>query len=278
MFGSLVLVFSTQHEGGALVLRHHGKEWMFDSAQAVKKASSTIGFIAFFSDVEHEVSRVTAGYRFTLTYNLYYDDLSPTTSDSLGASSNAATLASFKAAFSDLLLNREFLPSGGLVGIALEHAYPVDESNNLKHIPSILKGSDAMVWRACDDLDLEPEIFVVYGEPGEHNWRFLMDRVDGWDTSYVGGGFIELLTEWEGAILIEELERVHGVGWDDTKDVTPVSWVVAPEATRTRVKTHYTAYGNEASVGCTYGEGCMIVDVPALEVREARAEMASSTD
>ena len=32
MFGSLVVVFPTRHEGGALQLRHKGQEWTFDSA------------------------------------------------------------------------------------------------------------------------------------------------------------------------------------------------------------------------------------------------------
>ena len=30
MFGSLVIVFPTRHEGGALFLRHRGHEWVFD--------------------------------------------------------------------------------------------------------------------------------------------------------------------------------------------------------------------------------------------------------
>jgi hypothetical protein len=35
MFGSLVIVFPTPHEGGALLLRHRGQEWIFDSDQAL---------------------------------------------------------------------------------------------------------------------------------------------------------------------------------------------------------------------------------------------------
>src|SRR5712692_10045677 len=75
MFGSLVVVFPTPHEGGALFLRHLGHEWYFDSAQALAAADQpTIGYVAFFSDVEHEVAHVTSGNRITLTYNLYFDD------------------------------------------------------------------------------------------------------------------------------------------------------------------------------------------------------------
>ncbi|TFY80808.1 hypothetical protein EWM64_g3206 [Hericium alpestre] len=275
MFGSLVLVFPTQHEGGALILRHRGEEWTFDSAQVVKdQPSPTIGFIAFFSDVEHQVSRVTAGYRFTLTYNLYYDDASPTASNSLDASSSGANLASFKTAFSNLLRNREFLPSGGLVGFALEHAYPVEKS--LEHVPSILKGSDAMVWRACTDLGIQPKIYLVYGEQHEDAWRVLVDRVCEGHTAF-DGGYAEMLTFREGAIPFEIIEEKYFPKWYRER-LQPVSWVLAPKATHTKVKTHYATYGNEPSTSYTYGEGCIIVTVPTLEEREERLYMKSDAD
>ena len=78
MFGSLVIVFPTPHEGGALHLRHRGHEWIFDSGQALTaKSQSSIGYVAFFSDIEHEVAPVTSGHRITLTYNLFFDDGGP---------------------------------------------------------------------------------------------------------------------------------------------------------------------------------------------------------
>ncbi len=74
MFGSLVVVFPTPHEGGTLVLRHHGKEWTFDSGKILANAPNCVAYVAFFSDVEHEVSPVASGHRVTVTYNLYWDD------------------------------------------------------------------------------------------------------------------------------------------------------------------------------------------------------------
>ena len=74
MFGSLAIVFPIPHGGGALFLRHRGHEWIFDSGRelaAVREPS--IGYVAFFSDVEHEVRHVKSGHRVTLTYNLYFD-------------------------------------------------------------------------------------------------------------------------------------------------------------------------------------------------------------
>ena len=80
MFGSLVVVFPTFHEGGALLLRHHGHEWIFDSGQVLAGAANdqpSISYVAFFSDIEREVAPVTSGHRVTLTYNLYFDDGGP---------------------------------------------------------------------------------------------------------------------------------------------------------------------------------------------------------
>jgi hypothetical protein len=75
MFGSLVIVFPTPHEGGTLLLRHRGREWTFDSGHALSnKEEPSIGYVAFFSDIEHEVAPVISGRRITLTYNLYFED------------------------------------------------------------------------------------------------------------------------------------------------------------------------------------------------------------
>ncbi|KAF8635477.1 hypothetical protein AX14_010508 [Amanita brunnescens Koide BX004] len=79
MFGSLVVFFPTTYEGGSLVMRPKGEEWSFDAAKALAgcKEDSHVAYVALYSDVEHEVSTVTSGYRVTVTYNLYFDDNFP---------------------------------------------------------------------------------------------------------------------------------------------------------------------------------------------------------
>jgi hypothetical protein len=64
MFGSLVIVFPTQHEGGSLKFRHGGREWTFDSAAMVKRQKDPT-IAAFYCDIEHEVTPVTSGHRIT---------------------------------------------------------------------------------------------------------------------------------------------------------------------------------------------------------------------
>lgn len=75
MFGSLVVFFPTSYEGGSLIMRRNGEEWSFDAARELTKCEEPhIAYVALYSDVEHEVSTVTSGYRVTVTYNLYFDD------------------------------------------------------------------------------------------------------------------------------------------------------------------------------------------------------------
>ncbi|TFY74627.1 hypothetical protein EWM64_g9383 [Hericium alpestre] len=257
MFGSLVLVYPTEHEGGALVLRHRGEEWTFDSAQAVKnQATTSIGYVAFFSDVEHEVSHVQAGYRVTLTFNVYYDDVGavevpPTT---------VANHTSIKTEMEALLRDPTFLPSGGLLGFGLQHVYPIEKT--LNHVHKVLKGSDAVVWRVCSELSAEPKIYLVYGNPKDDYYRVIIDKVVK-ENDALEDGFIYRLLEDKRAIMVEDF--IHGA---KAKNVTPVTWVMTPEATRTKVKTPFIAYGNEAWLACTYGEACIIASVPAFEIRQ----------
>jgi hypothetical protein len=156
MFGSLVIVFPTPHEGGALLLRHHGQEWAFESGQGLAVAhEQSIGYVAFFRDVEHQVAQVTSGHRVTLTYNLYYDDGGRAISSG-GATSKHLSLPpavnknAFCKPFQALLEDPEFLPYGGTLVFDMRHVYPIpnatDHPNPLGPIYGALKGSDAVVY------------------------------------------------------------------------------------------------------------------------------------
>ncbi|KAF8351737.1 hypothetical protein F5887DRAFT_1277540 [Amanita rubescens] len=75
MFGSLVIFFPTAHEGGSLLMRKNGVEWSFDSSKVLADdGGPRLGYVALYSDVEHEVAVVTSGHRITITYNLYFDN------------------------------------------------------------------------------------------------------------------------------------------------------------------------------------------------------------
>ncbi|KAF8479492.1 hypothetical protein DFH94DRAFT_845117, partial [Russula ochroleuca] len=126
MFGSLVIVFPTPHEGRTLLLRNRGQEWIFDSDQApAAKCQPSIGYVAFFSDVEHEVAPVTSGHRITLTYTLYFDDGGPvSTNDAVSehlTPPQPANEKTFHKSFTALREDPEFLAEDGTLAFGLRH-------------------------------------------------------------------------------------------------------------------------------------------------------------
>lgn len=73
MFGSIVVVLPSHFKGGNLILRHGDKEFDYDYStelgkERVEGDRGIVGWIAFYSDVDHEVLPVSEGYRVTLTY------------------------------------------------------------------------------------------------------------------------------------------------------------------------------------------------------------------
>ncbi|KAG5637332.1 hypothetical protein H0H81_004978 [Sphagnurus paluster] len=141
MFGSLVVVFPTPHEGGALKLSHDGEDW---------------------TDVDHEVALVTSGHRDTLTYNLFLDsnpgkDIPPSV-QAIAPDSNIFRDA-LLAAFND----PSFLPDDGYLGFGMSFTYPISQVEEYQSNDGcVLKGSDAMIFRVFQDLSLWPSLNAVY--------------------------------------------------------------------------------------------------------------------
>ncbi|KAH9886954.1 hypothetical protein C8Q73DRAFT_794985 [Cubamyces lactineus] len=172
MFGSLVIIFPTPHEGGALILRDNGgdtkgeeadpyssgtegdneavsndngrREWKIDSGALLAQCSApSIVYVAFFSDVEHEVTPVLFGYRVIITYNLFYvRDPSPATvSTRLVAAEEegskrgdssvvvppvlSAPEQILRSTLQSLLDNSTFVPEGGNLLFNLHYRYPL---------------------------------------------------------------------------------------------------------------------------------------------------------
>jgi hypothetical protein len=97
------------HAGGALVVRHAGHTVTYDWSTTDKEPPA-IRWAAFYSDCEHEVLKVTAGHRVTLTYNLYavpHRDRVEGKTESL----DVTGLPLYKAV-KDALDNYDFLPNG----------------------------------------------------------------------------------------------------------------------------------------------------------------------
>ena len=270
MFGSLVVVFPTPHEGGALLLRHRGHEWMFDSGRELAaERRQSIGYVAFFSDVEHEVASVTSGHRVTLTYNLYFGDggdlsskepVSEHLSHPPAVNKNA-----FCGAFQRLLENPEFLPYGGTLAFGLRHVYPIklDHPSPVEHIYGALKGSDAVVYQTFRALGFQPVLYNYYEWTTPNNFleAAVIDKWIDFDRSYPRNETADItrFVRDEGGIVVYQ----EGWGIDPKvgyENPEKVDWVT-PVTTFNRVKDEYAMYRNKPSVGVTYSDVCLFVRI-----------------
>ena len=268
MFGSLVVVFPSPHEGGALLLRHHGEEWTFDSGEALASAAAknepSIGYVAFFSDIEHEVTPVTSGHRITLTYNLYFDHGGPVTpNDAVSEhliSPRLPNQARFCDAFTALLGNPEFLADGGTLAFGLRHVYPIKD--DLNHVYNILKGSDAAVYQSVLALGYEPVLYVYYDRRG-----VMIDKLvdfSSWMDAFCSqeGPDIGDVVHMEGGVLVyREGERIEM----DPLDHSPpegVEWVTPVTKFNRQTDAVVIGYaGNEPAMDWAYGDVCLVVRV-----------------
>ena len=74
MFGTLVIQLPSHYTGGKLIVYHQGKKSEFDYSGL--DCCSNCYFTALYADCQHEVEKVTKGYRLCLIYNLmYYEGL-----------------------------------------------------------------------------------------------------------------------------------------------------------------------------------------------------------
>jgi hypothetical protein len=275
MFGSLVVVFPTPHSGGELVFHHRGKEWTVDSAKDLLSQSvPSIAYAAFYSDVEHEVMPVKSGYRVTLTYNLYFGQPAGMMTNLPFTPSVQPNELAFKTALMELLADPTFLPKGGNLGFGLVYQYLINhESGMLAELIDSLKGSDAIIRRACKELSLDASLRVLYKT---RRALVMLDKIGDFGEMEVeseitelremGGKFIEIYREGDEEDGEEEETIGYGYGSFRLRVDEQVSWVT--EMTElNRAKSTYIAYGNQATLAATYGDICLIVWVGAPDQR-----------
>ena len=271
MFGSLVLVFPTVHEGGALILRHNSKEWSFDSGKEIGDTKK-IGYVAFFSDVEHEVALVKSGYRVTLTYNLYHPDtefMEVKPPPPMPMNENFV-----KKALRDLVEDDTFYPKGIHLGFGLRHEYPItvkpQKMETMHFIYRNLKGSDALLKAACEELGLEAQLYVLYTD-------FASNVYDG-ETSVVVPNVVNLSDnhlKYEHESFCDYLldnergTRVVGrigEGNDPQEDDLQVIWITE-QSSYNQQEASWMAYGNFYEREYTYGKFCIIVTLGPRQQR-----------
>ena len=68
MVASLVVVLPSKFSGGELIVGHGSNRERFTFQEAATAGCAE--YVAFYADCQHEINRVTSGYRICLTYNL----------------------------------------------------------------------------------------------------------------------------------------------------------------------------------------------------------------
>jgi hypothetical protein len=281
-FATLVVALPTPHKGGALVLRYRGKEWRFDSSKILHdqwcQGLTSVAYIAFYGDVEHEVEVVESGHRITLTYNISFATGKEGTGAKRLSTINPGENA-FEETLAQLLMDPSFLPGGGNLGFGLRHQYPISydrdahiaagegrydrledfvtERKVLPRLEQRLKGWDAIVKRICTNLGLDAHLRVIYktedalvmcesvfykfeGEHGGEEWK-----------------------EWGGGKVIETFPR----RWNNGIKVQETVMWMTPMTTYTSLENSHTAYGNEPTLEYTYGNVCLVAKVGSAEDR-----------
>ena len=286
MFGTLVVVLPVPHEGGELGLRHDGKEWTFNAMELLAGSTDAIAYIAFFSDVEHEVFPVRSGYRVTLTYNLFYgvqdeDSAGPPTGLTVRAPAFADKTA-VGDALATLLEDASFLPNGGTLGFGLRHKYPFPAAwaprspEPLESLKGWLKGGDDALFRACGASGLSPYLRLVYEGDGYDvdDLKIVVDCMPTLEGVEYG---LEraLLHEERGTVIISTFfcEESQIVSNDSGKKkanimsrkysgerMLEVSWVTEIDSWNT-MTAQYIAMGNEPSLSNFYLSVCLLVEV-----------------
>ena len=269
MIGSLVVIYPTPHEGGELVLRHKDQEWKFDAnTLTASKSSPSLAYVAFYSDIEHEVLKVMSGRRVTVTYNLYLVDpaLRP---EGPAVTPNVQDVSKLRTTLQGLLKSPEFLPDGGILGFGLAHLYPVTSDTNLREMTGYLKGEDAHVYRACRELQLQPLLRVIYDD-NRHGMGYgiMVDRIasnpcyDYQDGSYEGTLIMDL--GGVGVNKTEDLDfnRDRYLEEEEEGEGEFITWI-SPFNGRNRSQDIKLAYGNEFSADFIYCSPCIIVRVAA---------------
>ncbi len=280
MFGSLVIVFPTPHEGGSLILREGGVEWTFDAARllaSVTAEAPKVAYVAFYSDLEHEVTPVVSGARVTLTYNLYFDDVATVVAPIITSQGKDQTI---KDGFQQLLDDTAFLPKGGRLAFNLSHSYPLKDDVSggypVSGLWRYLKGTDALLYGACRKLGLKV-VLRVYYEPDNYAGStylcksFISDDYEGEysddDTFIRENGNIDFPpSDYD----TEEKE-------DGKKGANARVLWVRGGTTNNMASSTFMHYGNEHSATYIYGTVCMIVDFRRRKLSKKIARKAEES-
>jgi hypothetical protein len=235
-----------------------------------KAQSPVVGYAAYFTEVEREIGLIISGHRLMLSYKLYFAS---------GQESRSATITapgpfelSLKSALAELMNDLEVLPNGGYLAFGLRHRYPVSSEMRADTLRSCLKGSDAIITRVLDRLNLPWSLRVLYRDRGCYaEQKFVLHKFIT-DLSQRGVVWSRWGADEKMGPGAEYVRFVDEFGNDDEKragdydkyqeDVVDIIQVTEIPSV-TNVHSQYLAYGNEATIGNLCGDICLVAEVPA---------------
>ncbi|KAF9351428.1 hypothetical protein BGX26_010569 [Mortierella sp. AD094] len=267
IFASLVVCLPTDYEGGMLVVE--------DSEYDLSSASS-IKWCAFYSDCKHRIDEVTKGFRMTLTYDLLYVEVpEPTPYHDLWYKTLESSLLELYAKNNvDPALAANQKPKF-VIGIPLASQYPcLAQQTYFDTTGPFLKGIDLRTLTILRDLGYTTDIKAVYGvekrKVSAKYMRVARPAFEGVGDIYEEEEFTKEYYDGEEAFVITDVWN----GWDGEVDeqyghgpiealyisggriLKNVVWLWNP--TFRNEGPSYIAYGNEASTGTVYMDGCVL--------------------
>ena len=268
MFGSLVIVFPIPHEGGEFVLRQGGNEWTVDFAKIISEAEQQpcVGYVIFFSDIEHEILKVRSGDRVTLTYNLYF---APESRASIPSVSTPSPYEKFLALSLYMLMSDEtVMPNGGYLGFGLRHQYPTAVGMHVNVFRDHLKGPDAMLVRALSSLGVTWDI-RAFSPDVTYDASYLHKRI----VAMTRDGELEelgrRLEEGSPMIMGPDAEAVQLTSisgnppyYSEISYLRAFAPLTHVEDMACSVHSTFVTYGNDAEVHHLYNALCVVVDLP----------------
>lgn len=148
MFGTLVVQLPSDYSGGKLVVSHGGKDKTFDFSGI--KGCTNFHYAAFYADCQHELKKITKGYRLCLIYNLIYSgtgSLPAPIEDTLivGQLTTAMQL------WNDEASQRKGPP---MMAYILEHKY-CEASLSFKGLKNIDRAVGEVLAKACQEANFD---------------------------------------------------------------------------------------------------------------------------
>ncbi|KAG1782441.1 hypothetical protein EV702DRAFT_1192117 [Suillus placidus] len=267
-FATVLVVFPTDNEGGALLLRQGHHEWTIDFAELFARTTQTsVAFLAFYDDVQFAVRKITSGHCVILTYRLHFptdNDIPLATPERKGV----YDVNSLTTGITELLLDPGVLPEGGYLAFGLHNQY-MSTSRSVVDVSNHLKGRDALIACVLTSLSIAWSVRILYRNVGWTEFSFLADHI------------VDLSSHDEVRCLVETLGRpeivcfVGARGEPDRKraksdenvvegkDATDIMLVSATPSAWS-FHSHYVAGGPEVMMGNLYGDVCIIAERQSL--------------